>query len=127
MNYVYYTREDGSFGRLGTDGPELPEVPGDATEITEDDYGVRLAAFEASQEERRAAMLSADLQRQRNAYTAMVGVGIPADHARILSGLFNEDDVPATDSPGTATPPATGGGSLVDVQLPGVGIKLGGR
>lgn len=131
MIYVHYTRADGTFGRTGTDGPVAPEVPDDATAISQDEYEQRLADFKASQEERRAAMLDADLQRQRNAYAAMVAVGIPADHARIVSGLLDEDDVPATGTPGTATPPATppatGGGSLVDVQLPGVGIKLGGR
>lgn len=131
MNYVYYTRADGTFGRTGTDGPVAPEVPDDATAISQDEYEQRLADFQVSQENRRAAMLDADLQRQRNAYTAMVEVGIPADHARVLSGLTNEDDIPATNTPGTATggatTPATGSGSLVDVQLPGVGIKLGGR
>lgn len=131
MIYVHYSRADGTFGRTGTDGPEAPEVPDDATAISQDEYEQRLADFQASQEDRWAAARDADLQRQRNAYAAMVAVGIPADHARIVSGLLDEDDVPATDTPGTATAPATApatdGGSLADVQLPGVGIKMGGR
>ncbi|MGW0086553.1 hypothetical protein [Streptomyces sp. NPDC003393] len=88
---VYFQLANGAVGRLETER-EDPDLPEGAELITQEEYEAAKAALEEAHAEHVASM-EQELQEQAGTdYAALVGLGLPEETARRLSGYTPPED-----------------------------------
>jgi hypothetical protein len=83
----YYEYPDGSLAERVTTAAE-PVHPEGVTLLTEAEYASKLAAAEAAQEQQQADIQAEETAAKKDAYDALIAVGIPEASARQISGYW---------------------------------------
>jgi flagellar biosynthesis/type III secretory pathway protein FliH len=94
---LYYRTADGALVSRTVSGDQVegPELPEDATVLTEEEYTAARAEVEAARQA-HAAQLAAEAEAaQREDYEALRALGVPEVSARRMSGYTGPDLEPA--------------------------------
>jgi hypothetical protein len=81
----YYEYPDGSLAERVTTAAD-PVHPQGVTLLTEAEYATKLEAAEAAQEQQQADIRAEETAAKKDAYDALIAVGIPEASARQISG-----------------------------------------
>ncbi|MER6632342.1 hypothetical protein ABT301_29680 [Streptomyces sp. NPDC000987] len=85
LHTFYYEFPDGRLGKVETTDP-APAPPDGATVIDEATYNVKLAQWQAAQDQQQADTVAAETAKKKDAYDALVAAGFTPAVASTLSG-----------------------------------------